>query len=100
MTRAARFYCLGTLTGRMKRSQSGRRASTIEGKITLEHRFYISSVPANAARLNGSIRQHWRVENSVHWCMDVVFGDMERRCTYLKNWAVGRRTGWCSGMPI
>ena len=59
----------------MKRSQSGRRASTMEGKTTLEHRFYIGSLPADAARLNGSIRQHWRVENSLLWCMDVVFGD-------------------------
>lgn len=52
---------------------------TIKGKTTLEHRFYISSLPADAARLNGSIRQHWRVENSLHWCMDVVFGDDNMR---------------------
>jgi integrase len=25
---------------------------------------------------------------------------VERLCAYFKNWAVGRRTGWCSGMPI
>ena len=48
---------------------------TIKGKTTLEHRFYISSLPADAARLNRAVRQHWRVENSLHWCMDVVFGD-------------------------
>ncbi len=48
---------------------------TIKGKTTLEYRFYISSLPADAARLNRSIRQHWRVENSLHWCMDVAFGD-------------------------
>lgn len=52
---------------------------TIKGKTTLEHRFYISSLPADAARLNHSIRQHWRVENSLHWCMDVVFGDDKMR---------------------
>ena len=52
---------------------------TIKGKTTLEHRFYISSLPADAARLNRSIRQHWRVENSLHWCMDVVFGDDNMR---------------------
>lgn len=52
---------------------------TIKGKTTLEHRFYISSLPADAARLNQSIRQHWRVENSLHWCMDVVFGDDKMR---------------------
>ena len=52
---------------------------TIKGKITLEYRFYISSLPADAARLNRSISQHWRVENSLHWCMDVVFGDDRMR---------------------
>jgi len=52
---------------------------TIKGKATLEHRLYISSLPADAARLNHAVRQHWRVENSLHWCMDVVFGDDQMR---------------------
>lgn len=52
---------------------------TIKGKTTLEHRFYISSLPADAVRLNRAVRQHWRVENSLHWCMDVVFGDDQMR---------------------
>ena len=52
---------------------------TIKGKTTLEHRLYISSLPADATRLNRAVRQHWRVENSLHWCMDVVFGDDQMR---------------------
>ena len=52
---------------------------TIKGKTTLENRLYISSLPADAARLNHAVRQHWRVENSLHWCMDVVFGDDQMR---------------------
>lgn len=52
---------------------------TIKGKTTLEHRFYISSLPADAVRLNRAVRQHWRVENSLHWCMDVAFGDDQMR---------------------
>jgi len=52
---------------------------TIKGKTTLEHRLYISSLPADAARLNHAVRQHWRVENSLHWCLDVVFGDDQMR---------------------
>lgn len=52
---------------------------TIKGKTTLEHRLYISSLPADAARLNHAVRQHWRVENSLHWCMDVIFGDDRMR---------------------
>ena len=52
---------------------------TVKGTTTLEHRFYISSLPADAARLNRAVRQHWRVENSLHWCMDVAFGDDQMR---------------------
>ena len=29
--------------------------------------------------MNQSVRLHWRVENSLHWCMDVVFGDDQMR---------------------
>ncbi|MDR1613681.1 MAG: ISAs1 family transposase, partial [Planctomycetota bacterium] len=36
-------------------------------------------LPPDAARLNQATRQHWRVENSLHWCMDVVFGDDQMR---------------------
>lgn len=66
---------------------------TIKSKTTIEYRFYISSLPADAARLNRAVRQHWRVENSLHWCMDVAFGDdqMRARTGYAAhNFAVMR----------
>ena len=52
---------------------------TIRGKTSVERRFYLSSLPADAERMNWVVRQHWRVENSLHWCMDVVFGDDQMR---------------------
>ena len=56
---------------------------TIKGqKTTTDRRFYISSLTPDAQRINHAVRQHWRVENSLHWCMDVVFGDDQMRaCT-------------------
>jgi predicted transposase YbfD/YdcC len=51
----------------------------INGKTSLERRFYISSLPADAQRLAKAIRAHWSVENSLHWCMDVVFADDQMR---------------------
>lgn len=56
---------------------------TIRGKATsTERRTYISSLAPDAQRMNQSVRLHWRVENSLHWCMDVVFGDDQMRaCT-------------------
>lgn len=52
---------------------------TLKGKTTLEHRYYITSLPADAAQLNHAVRQHWRVETSLHWCMDVAFNDDQMR---------------------
>ena len=43
------------------------------GKTSKEERFYISSLSADAERLNEVIRKHWSVENNLHWVLDVVF---------------------------
>lgn len=52
---------------------------TIRGKTSIEHRYYISSLTADAQRIGCAIRQHWAVENRLHWCMDVVFADDQMR---------------------
>lgn len=51
----------------------------IKGKTTMMRRFYISSLPPDAGRLAHAIRSHWSIENRLHWCMDVVFGDDQMR---------------------
>jgi predicted transposase YbfD/YdcC len=51
----------------------------IKGKTSIEHRYYLSSVPPDAHRLLPSVRAHWRVENCLHWCMDVAFADDQMR---------------------
>jgi len=43
------------------------------GKTTKDIRYYISSLTANAKRLNEIVRQHWAVENNLHWSLDVIF---------------------------
>ena len=52
---------------------------SINGRKPCEHRFYISSRPADAERLAKAVRAHWAVENGLHWYMDVVFGDDKMR---------------------
>ncbi len=52
---------------------------TSKGKTTTERRSYLSSLSPDAPRMNRSVRQHWRVENSLHWCLDVIFGDDQMR---------------------
>jgi len=51
----------------------------IKGKETIESRLYISSIKANAKDFNSYIRQHWGVENSLHWILDVTFKEDDQR---------------------
>lgn len=43
------------------------------GKETVEERYYISSLPGNAALINRAVRKHWHIENKLHWVLDVLF---------------------------
>lgn len=51
------------------------RERTIGGKTSCERRYYISSLPADAARIAQAVRSHWEVENRLHRCLDVQFGE-------------------------
>lgn len=44
-----------------------------------ETRYYLSSLPADAERLNRIVRTHWRIENELHWVLDVVFDEDQSR---------------------
>lgn len=46
---------------------------------TTEKRYYISSLPLDAAKANTVVRQHWSVENSLHWVLDMTFREDESR---------------------
>ena len=54
----------------------------VEGKTTVEQRYYISSrsgTQEHAAKHLGHIfRQHWAIENRLHWVLDMAFD--EDRC--------------------
>ena len=48
---------------------------TIGGTTSREARYYLSSLPAAAERLLKTVREHWAVENELHWVLDVAFGE-------------------------
>ena len=51
----------------------------IDGKITRETRYFITSLSVPAQTIGAMIRDHWAIENSLHWVMDMVFRDDECR---------------------
>ena len=52
---------------------------TVSGKRSVERRHYLSSLPLGAKTFAKAVRQHWGVENSLHWSMDVTFGEDQSR---------------------
>ncbi len=63
-------------------------------KTTKEVQFYITSLANDANKIGSAIRQHWGIENSVHWTLDVTFNEDECRIRSLhspQNFALLRR---------
>jgi predicted transposase YbfD/YdcC len=46
-----------------------------KGTTTVERRYFITSLAPDAQKLAGAVRAHWSIENSLHWVLDVVFGE-------------------------
>jgi predicted transposase YbfD/YdcC len=60
------------------------------GKTTTDERYFISSLPMDAHLQMDIMRNHWKIENNLHWQMDVSFSEDRTRMqvNQLKNIAL------------
>lgn len=83
------------------------RWGTRGGAPYFEQRYYITSWVEQAEALQGRIRAHWGIENSLHWVKDVVLGEDSSSIAtrsaatvmaMIRNWVVTvfRRAGHVS----
>jgi predicted transposase YbfD/YdcC len=52
---------------------------TVNGQVTTEVRYFIGSRKMGARRYAKALRGHWRIENNLHWQLDISFGEDESR---------------------
>jgi len=51
------------------------RKAHCQAEVTSDYRFYLSSLVRSAEDFASLIRQHWHIENKLHWCLDVTFNE-------------------------
>ena len=74
------------------------------GQTSCEDRYFVGSRRADARYYGGALRGHWRVENCLHWQLDVTFREDDSRIrerNAAQNFALLRRValGLLKGHP-
>lgn len=68
------------------------RRVEVDEKVSEETAFYISSAPADAKKHYACIRNHWAIENKLHWTLDVTFDEDRSRARATRNAAENLNT--------
>lgn len=70
------------------------RVRQLWNKTTREVHFYLTSLDSDAGKIGSAIRHHWEIENTLHWTLDVTFGEDDCRIRSVhgpQNFALLRR---------
>ena len=64
------------MEGTEKHLRSARTSTKLTiGETTMARRYFISSLPLEPQEIARCVREHWDVENSCHWSLDVSFDE-------------------------
>lgn len=55
------------------------REAQVGDRTTVDTRYYVVSFGQGVGRFAGAVRGHWSVENTLHWTLDVTFGEDDCR---------------------
>jgi predicted transposase YbfD/YdcC len=65
--------------------------------VSYETRYYLSDLTLGADEFNKLIRNHWSIENKLHWKLDVVFNEgvqKQNQGMHHKTWRLS------AGLPF
>lgn len=74
------------------------RERTVHGETTMEAHYFIGSRRMGARKHAEVLRHHWRIENNLHWHLDVSFGEDASRIqerNAAENFALLRKMALC-----
>ena len=61
------------------------RQRELDGKVSVENAYFMSSLENDPVKVANAIRKHWGIENGLHWCLDISF--REDYCRVRKDHA-------------
>lgn len=70
---------------------------TLNGTTSSETRYFISSRRMSALRCGTALRHHWRIENCLHWQLDMNFDEDASR---IRNRNAAENIAWLRRMAI
>jgi predicted transposase YbfD/YdcC len=73
------------------------RRSEQNGKESCDVRYYICSTRLGVRKFAASVRGHWGIENTLHWCLDVTFREDESR---LRDHLAAENIAWLKRFAI
>jgi predicted transposase YbfD/YdcC len=61
----AKLQSIGMVESRRERGE----------EVEIETRYFLASLPCDGMRFGHAVRQHWGIENGLHWVLDVSFDE-------------------------